>query len=653
MGTKKEKSKNSGESLIEKAKIHPPIRRNIVRSYPLFKDLYKGINSRAASLLNLQKRKGLSKGKKSNHLYWGIGSLIFFITPLISLIGLVSSSTIKTDEFELTKVWNFLTELDAEETLAFKEKLREENPGTTGQEVALSSDIHEVLAYLDTAYDGEYQLDGLLSKEKRSMREVIKSLHQMMWKSSNKNGNTVITTQPLSNVVTWQPEWKDRTKLMAEVGPYAAYQELRSPLKGRESLSIQQRFGYYISDGEKKHFPGIKVQASAEEELRAAISGEIDYQPNKVVIKDRQREVVYQNVRGNVKKKTFIKAGERIGSVNETGDFIIQYRKENQWVNPEFYFPKTEYINEPIYSSNSSTNEFNEKKFRQLILFHCNAFSEYADTIIAEAEKNGISPIIFVAIMIHESAWGTSQAIREKNDPGGLMVNNELQKYETLIEGIAAMGRTLKQLIIEQNLRSVAQLGSIYCPVGANNDPYGLNKAWVPAVQELMIQLGGTKEMSLLWQPSHQIGEKIITQAKTLYRKNVQYSQGFNRGAFPYHDCSSFVLWVMREVGLPVNFGNTETLYGLEDSLLKPITRSEVRPGDLFVWGKKGSSSGDYGHTGFFLDEGGKTILHCTPATDKGFGQEGDIVITPFEGYAGALHLAPIYYYRILPESST
>ena len=56
----------------------------------------------------------------------------------------------------------------------------------------------------------------------------------------------------------------------------------------------------------------------------------------------------------------------------------------------------------------------------------------------------------------------------------------------------------------------------------------------------------------------------------------------------------------MNELGINIPFGNTETLYGLEGTILKAITRNEIRAGDLFIWGEKGGSAGDYGHTGFF-----------------------------------------------------
>ncbi len=47
------------------------------------------------------------------------------------------------------------------------------------------------------------------------------------------------------------------------------------------------------------------------------------------------------------------------------------------------------------------------------------------------------------------------------------------------------------------------------------------------------------------------------------------------------------MIWVMNELGSNIPFGNTETLYGLEGTVLKAITRNEIRAGDLFIWGER------------------------------------------------------------------
>lgn len=122
----------------------------------------------------------------------------------------------------------------------------------------------------------------------------------------------------------------------------------------------------------------------------------------------------------------------------------------------------------------------------------------------------------------------------------------------------------------------------------------------------------------------------------------VTYSQANRLGPNSY-DCSSAVFFALIEGGfLPksTNIGNTESLYGLENSLLIPISRSEVKRGDLFVSGFKGASGGNDGHTGVFLDN--TNIIHCTPA-----GGSAGIITTPATNWMGDYKGLPVYYYRL------
>ncbi|WP_206855263.1 peptidoglycan amidohydrolase family protein [Candidatus Enterococcus mangumiae] len=593
---------------------------------------------------SLVENKSLRINKVTPYIFIGASSLIFFI--FFSMIGFVSSATVKTNEFELTHVWKYLTELDAELTLELKtteKPILVNDRVVTSNEVVIRTDIDEVLVYLDLAY-GDYRLDT-----PDGLKETIKELHQQLWQIDSKEEQVKVMSRPLSQVITWTPEWQERRQLLAEIGLYASLTELSNPLKEEDSVRITQRFGYYATDREKRLFEGIVIQTEPNEILVAAIGGDITRDQENVTITTNHQKITYHDVVITATEGQTVSKGEEIGRVKQD-ELHLSYHKKGDTVNPAFYFPNVIDNDQGLFDSSGIGTTFNEQKFREVILLHCHAFSNQAETIIQAAKDNGISPIVLAAIMIHETAWGTSKGIREKNNPGGLMRENELLSYPTLEEGIAATARTLNQLIVVQRLLTVEQLGSVYCPVGASNDPLGLNQYWVPTIKELFVQLGGSKDMSLLWQADHTLGQQVLAQARTLYRKNVQYSQGFERGTFPYHDCSSFVFWAMRGVGLPVQLGSTETLYSLEGTLLMPISREDVRAGDLFVWGKKGHSLGSYGHTGIFLDEGGKTILHCTPATSRGYGQEGDIVITPFEGYAGDFQLAPVYFYRLMGE---
>src|SRR5690625_454759 len=69
-------------------------------------------------------------------------------------------------------------------------------------------------------------------------------------------------------------------------------------------------------------------------------------------------------------------------------------------------------------------------------------FSEYGDDMIEIAEEKGIDPVLFGAIALHETAYGTSSGVVDKNNPGGLMnpaTNMQTQQqFSTLRDGLEA-----------------------------------------------------------------------------------------------------------------------------------------------------------------------------------------------------------------------
>lgn len=117
--------------------------------------------------------------------------------------------------------------------------------------------------------------------------------------------------------------------------------------------------------------------------------------------------------------------------------------------------------------------------------------SSYGSVIIEKSKKHGIDPVLFASIAFHESGFGTSDAIKNKNNPGGLMGKNGLMVFSTLDDGLESMARTLHNRIINDGLTTIEKLGSVYAPVGASNDPNGLNNHWVPNVTKIVSDLGG------------------------------------------------------------------------------------------------------------------------------------------------------------------
>ncbi|MEY8445510.1 peptidoglycan amidohydrolase family protein [Enterococcus ratti] len=569
------------------------------------------------------------------------GFFLFLLT--VGVVIIFFSIIPKNDEFELTKIWTYFTNLDAEKNLTLRQHhkhIKINGKTVINQQFNLATNIDEILAYLDVRYE-EFEL------ENPNIKKKLHEIHDNMWRLyANKKGH--LSTQSFIQSVDWTREWKERLSALLTIGPYQHLFELKSPFSKDNQIKVNQRYGYFLEKQAKKMFNGIQIQVEKDKEILASMTGEATVSDNSIIIQSKDRQLVIKNIRPTIANRQKVVTGELIGTVAKENQLVIEYIKKNQSLNPGFYFKEVEYLQTFSLESENSRPVFDESTFRKLILFNCHAFSDKADKILIEAQKNGISPVIFAAIMIHESAWGTSKGIIEKNNPAGLMAEQGLITYNTLDEGIEATGRTLKNLIIKQQLLTIEKLGTYYCPVDAENDPMGFNHYWVSIIKQLIVQLGGSPNNSLLWENPSDLHEEILIKAQSIYQKGVQYSQGPQRGNFPYHDCSSFVIWAMNEAGMNVPYGNTETLYQLEGTFLQSISRTEVRAGDLFIWGEKGNSSGNYGHTGFFLDDEGKTIIHCTPATKKGFGQNGDIVVTSFDGYYGDSHLAPVYFYRIL-----
>ena len=94
----------------------------------------------------------------------------------------------------------------------------------------------------------------------------------------------------------------------------------------------------------------------------------------------------------------------------------------------------------------------------------------------------------------------------------------------------------------------------------------------------------------------------------------VSYSMDYRNGPDSY-DCSSAVYYALRDGGA-VSAGwavNTEYehdwLINNGYTLISENTPWDARRGDIFIWGRRGYSSGAGGHTGMFIDE--NNIIHC------------------------------------------
>ena len=110
-------------------------------------------------------------------------------------------------------------------------------------------------------------------------------------------------------------------------------------------------------------------------------------------------------------------------------------------------------------------------------------------TIVSIGNKYGVDPAFLAAVMHHESGNGTSSAIINKNNPGGIMDASSgwstLKTFSTLDQGIDYTASNLKRNYLDQGLTTISKIGAKYAPVGASNDPNGLNNYWTSNVSTL------------------------------------------------------------------------------------------------------------------------------------------------------------------------
>jgi len=102
-----------------------------------------------------------------------------------------------------------------------------------------------------------------------------------------------------------------------------------------------------------------------------------------------------------------------------------------------------------------------------------------------------VDPRLLVGIAGAESSFGTAGSGRDIHNPFGWGPAIPFGSYE---EAINTVARGLRQGYLNKGLKNVGQISQKYAPVGAANDPTGLNKQWSGNVASIMRQLGASPE---------------------------------------------------------------------------------------------------------------------------------------------------------------
>lgn len=114
--------------------------------------------------------------------------------------------------------------------------------------------------------------------------------------------------------------------------------------------------------------------------------------------------------------------------------------------------------------------------------------------IVENAKKIGLNEeqtLISIAISKWETGNYTSSAFKNKNNVGGMMCSSGLIYYNNLDDGINAFLTNLKNNYFDIGLDTLEKIQPKYCPVGAKNDPTGLNQYWLNGTNKMLSELQG------------------------------------------------------------------------------------------------------------------------------------------------------------------
>ncbi len=116
---------------------------------------------------------------------------------------------------------------------------------------------------------------------------------------------------------------------------------------------------------------------------------------------------------------------------------------------------------------------------------------------VEEGNRNGIDPRALVAIAYHESVLGTAGS--------GAGIHNAFGwgpaiPFSSWRENIATVARGLATGYVAKGRDTLDQIAPIWAPLGAANDPLGLNSSWLSAVGRSYEDLGGDPALPITLQ---------------------------------------------------------------------------------------------------------------------------------------------------------
>jgi hypothetical protein len=233
-------------------------------------------------------------------------------------------------------------------------------------------------------------------------------------------------------------------------------------MRNRSNMSIQQEQA--MADAiYKQQQLGLQERRTRATEYKASQAGKPSYEIKKATITTPTGEVLEQDMPFNPKTGRFFDAskGKEILDINAWGLGKDAYAED---------MPPTSQVGGSINESALPV-----------------PLRKYASSFEEQGSKYGVDPALLAAISMHETANGKSSAFRNKNNAMGVSNASgpiQMASVEASIEKMASLlGKGIHQgKGPYANAKSIEDIAKRYAPIGAGNDPRGLNKYWTNGV---------------------------------------------------------------------------------------------------------------------------------------------------------------------------
>lgn len=135
----------------------------------------------------------------------------------------------------------------------------------------------------------------------------------------------------------------------------------------------------------------------------------------------------------------------------------------------------------------------NQQQLRAYLQQKGSPLAKYTGAIWRAGRRYGVDPRLIVAISGQETGFGTYGPARQIKNAWGWGPHIPFRSWQDAIDTVA---RGLRTGYLDQGLTTPDAIGRKWAPVGAANDPTGLNRSWSSGVNKILAEMGGMQAVA-------------------------------------------------------------------------------------------------------------------------------------------------------------